>query len=627
LKALHERIATMQACAELHSEELRHAEREAAEHAAVAGQREVCAQEAAQSAELGRAELQDLAEQLQRASSASEAHVAELGAAVAEVRSRDEETACLVGELAAERSENLATTAAHASTREALSEQEAASAEFARARDVTSAEIEALYVELQERERAATLHREKIEQDLQGAWRAEEGQQRLEQQVVEEREAAVGEAVSAKEAADERGENLLAELAARASEHGILSESVEEHVHELGQQRLQFEKLELAWRSHSSENEGSVLRLTQELQATEAEGAQLKEQLRVELGAATERASSQQEAMARSFAEELDAANTAMGSLRATMSERAVAFEQLQTEAGAWQLEAETSARHGADFKELVSEREARTHQQIAELQALVDQKVDEVGRLQGAVWATEDELKRARAETKATLERRATESEARFKQLEDEAAALRQRESDLAERLKAEVRGARELQERLLAAAERRTAAEARAKDSAAALERSRLLERQALERAQELRIQLELLREFGHEDFMQPARGPEVFAPPARAAEAIDAPKDEGKAKAKNAVDEKLGAALPSVLIAVTLNLGLSRTATLSVAPWQSRSDFEGVVQAFLEEHRIKALFKDALVRFLEDVDATVESYPANVEADLAELYTRFG
>merc|ERR1711879_619780 len=59
-----------------------------------------------------------------------------------------------------------------------------------------------------------------------------------------------------------------------------------------------------------------------------------------------------------------------------------------------------------------------------------------------------------------------------------------------------------------------------------------------------------------------------------------------------------------ISNILIAVELEIGLARKATLTVAPWQSRDDFNDVVQAFLKQQGVKLVFKNALVEYLVEV-----------------------
>merc|ERR1712151_380428 len=100
------------------------------------------------------------------------------------------------------------------------------------------------------------------------------------------------------------------------------------------------------------------------------------------------------------------------------------------------------------------------------------------------------------------------------------------------------------------------------------------------------------------------------------------------EKVASDKVADQADLGAALPSVLIAIELDLGHGAgTATLSVAPWETSSDFDAIVESFVGKHRIKPIFASTLVQYLEEVEAQAVSFPAIVKADLSDLYSRYG
>ncbi|CAK9016485.1 unnamed protein product [Durusdinium trenchii] len=63
-----------------------------------------------------------------------------------------------------------------------------------------------------------------------------------------------------------------------------------------------------------------------------------------------------------------------------------------------------------------------------------------------------------------------------------------------------------------------------------------------------------------------------------------------------------------VPSVLIAVEIDLGGSGddtnggAATLTIAPWQTSSDYKLVVQDFIHNYRLKPIFEEAVVRFLQ-------------------------
>lgn len=171
------------------------------------------------------------------------------------------------------------------------------------------------------------------------------------------------------------------------------------------------------------------------------------------------------------------------------------------------------------------------------------------------------------------------------------------------------------ELQDQLVAASERIALAEVQIQDLTSALERAQCLERQAIERAQEYRTSLELYREFGNEDFMQSEIG---FPGPLQ-------PKDE---ETSSESGDKLSASnscLSSVLISVDVDLGFS-TASLNIAPWQTKADFDIVVKNFLEEHKVKPLFADALVRYLEEVEANAKTFPIHVTPNLMDIYSRY-
>jgi len=200
------------------------------------------------------------------------------------------------------------------------------------------------------------------------------------------------------------------------------------------------------------------------------------------------------------------------------------------------------------------------------------------------------------------------------------------------------------------------------------AELERSRSAERRALARVEELQTCVALLREFGNDDFMRrprvsssaprglmlplaadglrrqadldasaPAPGqgfssPPQFCPPATPMQSAS---DGGGSTAVGTPLCLLGDAspsassspkLPSLLIAVELDLGRT-SATLSVALWQSCSDYPGIVAAFLQAHGVRPVFVGTLVRYLEEVEATAEILPVRLKANLADLHGRYG
>lgn len=84
----------------------------------------------------------------------------------------------------------------------------------------------------------------------------------------------------------------------------------------------------------------------------------------------------------------------------------------------------------------------------------------------------------------------------------------------------------------------------------------------------------------------------------------------------------------AVASVLIAVEIDLGpgIGR-ATLTVAPWQTRSDFDTIVTEFLSHHRVKPVFTQAVVHYLEDIEKQATTFPAMVQASLDEIYSHYG
>jgi len=214
--------------------------------------------------------------------------------------------------------------------------------------------------------------------------------------------------------------------------------------------------------------------------------------------------------------------------------------------------------------------------------------------------------------------------------------------------------------EERLALSEERLANAESKIHELTRALERSRLCERQAMERAQEYRTSLALYREFGHEGFL--AAAPRVSETPPYSPErqgfeqcGPDALSRSGSHEGgvlgsvredrsdcggprggwsisegglEDAGEKSRGEVdLPSTLIAVELDLGANRLVTLRVAPWHTRSDFEAVVEEFLASNRVKMVFAEALVKYLEVVEAEAVSFPTFVKADLAGLYSQYG
>eukprot|EP00747_Dinoflagellata_sp_TGD_P116227 gnl/TRDRNA2_/TRDRNA2_172326_c5_seq1.p1 gnl/TRDRNA2_/TRDRNA2_172326_c5~~gnl/TRDRNA2_/TRDRNA2_172326_c5_seq1.p1 ORF type:complete len:372 (+),score=104.32 gnl/TRDRNA2_/TRDRNA2_172326_c5_seq1:56-1117(+) len=317
-----------------------------------------------------------------------------------------------------------------------------------------------------------------------------------------------------------------------------------------------------------------------------------------------------------------------LAEVRAASEEQAAAIECLDLSVLTYRQSAEELRRQVSELKEATSERESRLQRQRADLDSLQERTVDETGRLQGIVQAREEELRRVRADAEVHEQRREADARTRQQQHEERATAQEQREAELTENFRSEAAQARELEERLVLVGERLEAAEARTKEVEAALARSKLLERQALERAQEFRMSLALLQEFGHEDFMKEAPRVQPASARASSAEVTNGIGSGGApvVRSNSVVDEHLGEVVKSVLISVELDLGFA-TATMSVAPWQTSADFEEIVTGFLQQHRVKPVFKDALVRYLEEVEAKAETFPVMLQADLADLYSTHG
>mmetsp|Transcript_68975 Transcript_68975/g.133092 ORF Transcript_68975/g.133092 Transcript_68975/m.133092 type:complete len:644 (+) Transcript_68975:41-1972(+) len=294
--------------------------------------------------------------------------------------------------------------------------------------------------------------------------------------------------------------------------------------------------------------------------------------------------------------------------------------------------------------------------------QALDEHTRTVVARLESDRDALVEELRRVRAEAAnetAALRQRLKRHQEAAQEIQEalesqlREARVRADQEPLQEKVTTRQR---ELEERLAAAQEQLAVAEARLPELTSALERSRLLERQARERAQEYRTSLELHREFGMEGFLAPRSGSTESGYAVAEAKlpypplAVPAPLDRLSglhpcslpaistlprptttvATTAPVVEDRSseGPAISSVLIAVELDLGRTGAkAVLSVAPWQTRSDFDAVVAAFLEEHRVRPLFAMALVRFLEKVENEADTFPARVRAALADVYSRYG
>jgi len=198
----------------------------------------------------------------------------------------------------------------------------------------------------------------------------------------------------------------------------------------------------------------------------------------------------------------------------------------------------------------------------------------------------------------------------------EEELAASKLREASLQQALSNENLRTSELQDQLVTAGEGLNLADVQLSNLASALERAQFIERQAVERAQEYRTSLELHREFGKDDFMKDDLG---FPWPRGEDTDVSAISDE------SSLGPPGDARLSSVLLSVEMDLGFA-TANLSIAPWQTRADFEAVVEDFLQEHKVRCIFAPAIVRYLEVVEANAVTFPARVSANLVDVYSRY-
>jgi hypothetical protein len=155
------------------------------------------------------------------------------------------------------------------------------------------------------------------------------------------------------------------------------------------------------------------------------------------------------------------------------------------------------------------------------------------------------------------------------------------------------------------------------------------------------QLQTSLALLREFGNENFMN-RRSQDIHdifaskrpllrrrmtigckpAPPPE-----EPPDGDGQREDVVPAGDAPAAVISSVLIAVDVELGAERHAMLTVAPWQTRADFQEVVQAFCKEHRVRPIFAAALVQYLGEVEKAAEAFPITVQANLADVYSSYG
>ncbi|CAE8678814.1 unnamed protein product [Polarella glacialis] len=160
--------------------------------------------------------------------------------------------------------------------------------------------------------------------------------------------------------------------------------------------------------------------------------------------------------------------------------------------------------------------------------------------------------------------------------------------------------------------------AAEAYIADLTMALERSRLLEHQ--DRGQEYRTSQAMSRTFARGGPNYAEETPSGFSFGEKHAD-LEEP-DSGQTSLH------VTPAVPSVLIAAEIDLGPpAGRATLTVAPWQTRSDFDSIVHEFLAHHRVKPVFEKALVHYLDDVEKQATTFPTLVTANISDIYNRYG
>jgi len=377
----------------------------------------------------------------------------------------------------------------------------------------------------------------------------------------------------------------------------------------------------------STQLQDKVSELSQELEGSRAAYQALDDQTRTVVA----RLESDRDALAAELERVRAEANAETAALRAKLQRQEEAAEgrcasfELELRAARANAEADRAAqelRHLSRQSSLTQQLEQTVERGSAERRALEA----ELSRQEAAGRRSIAELQRAHQKVRAgSIEERAAAEEA----------------------TKVEAERARELQEKLVDTTEQLNVAEAQLMDLTAALERSRLLERQSFERAKDYRNSWELHSEFGKEGFSAaaPRTSQLVLDRENTCGTDVGDDRSEEGLPASSPVPASTGAstpccggavanggseqpAVPSVLIAAELDLGkVAGTAVLSVAPWQTRSDFDAVVRDFLEQHRVRPVFANALVRFLEEVEAEASTFPTIVKAELTNLYSRFG
>jgi len=277
-----------------------------------------------------------------------------------------------------------------------------------------------------------------------------------------------------------------------------------------------------------------------------------------------------------------------------------------------------------------------------AELERVRLENGKEVADLQDMLKTCEAAGEQQRLKMEAMLEQVEAESASLKTELEVQLGLQQSQGKAAASKIEAVVhetskqhdRQMRELQDHLAEMTERHEVAEAQRIDLTQALERSRLLERQALEMAEEYKKILET-----HETSKQMiAKTGFTTAAPLNEVSGDDDAVIEPDFKALKAQQSTENMSptggvdlehvvMPSVLIAVELDLGMGRSATLNIAPWQTRSDFDSAVHEFLDQQRVRPIFAPALVQYLEQVETEAVTFPAKVKAELMDVYSRYG
>jgi len=171
--------------------------------------------------------------------------------------------------------------------------------------------------------------------------------------------------------------------------------------------------------------------------------------------------------------------------------------------------------------------------------------------------------------------------------------------------------------------------------------LHRCRISEAEAIQKVQELQTTVKVLQEFGQDDWLQGdlsrTRSDEEFLTPLKleldsldscqdGAAVATPPKLEMCVSSVAGKDNPKGLGWGETLISAEVDLGLG-VATLSVATWQLRSDFEAIVQQFLADNKVKPIFAEALVTYLEELEDNASSFPVVQQANLADLYCQYG